>query len=547
MRKNITRYPIPENFEQFVSSLIENKNNTIKNLEIHYGMSSYVVKQWLIASNIDIKNWRKIDQRPDFILDNFRQDAISGQFGQTETYRRICKDNDIIPNIKSFGYFKPDNHEEFVKYLLLNGKVKTAKKYDSNIQCLNSYIKRHNIIISSYLGLKYKLPSYDEFNENCRVLSLIDISRKYKVSSTVIQRWASELKIELNIDNFFEKCKKTYNLVVDNKEKYIELNKTLDLLEISKRECISYEQLKKLFREYNLPIRIHSYNKSRGELEVKKFVNELGFDSISVKPFYNNIRYEMDIYVKDKNLAIEYCGEYYHSSLQKDKKYHSDKRIWCKEQGIKLLTIFENEWYHKNDIIKSMIKSRLGFSEKIMARKTKFEKIDNDVAKSFHGKYHINGGINSSQNFALIHNDEIVSVLSLSKSRFDKKYEYEIIRYSTKLNTTVVGGFSKLIKNVILELNSSSIVTYADLRFGNGDVYQTCGFNFIGTTVPNYWYIHKNRLEDGFINRMAFQKKKLIAMGWGSEDQTETEIMVSKNYFKIYDCGNNKFGLIPKS
>ena len=65
---------------------------------------------------------------------------------------------------------------------------------------------------------------------------------------------------------------------------------------------------------------------------------------------------ELDIVIPDKKIAIEYCGLYWHGNLKKpDKKYHLKKLELCNEQGYRLITIFEDEWLFKNDIVKDRL------------------------------------------------------------------------------------------------------------------------------------------------------------------------------------------------
>ena len=85
-------------------------------------------------------------------------------------------------------------------------------------------------------------------------------------------------------------------------------------------------------------------------------------------------------------------------------------------------------------------------------------------------------------------------------------------------------------------------MTYADLRFGEGNVYERSGFTLLGRTMPNYFYYDKNT--GNVENRMKFQKKKLKKMNISeySDNKTEFEIMSELGYCKLYDCGNKKYG-----
>lgn len=131
--------------------------------------------------------------------------------------------------------------------------------------------------------------------------------------------------------------------------------------------------------------------------------------------------------------------------------------------------------------------------------------------------------------------------MTFGKSRFNKN-EFELIRFCNKLNTTVVGGASKLFSHFLQEHNDiKEIVSYADRRWSHGQLYEKLGFTKVATTVPNYFYV-KHFLRE---NRINYQKHKLVQLGYDSS-KTETEIMTELGYRKIYDCGSLKYKYIKR-
>ena len=119
----------------------------------------------------------------------------------------------------------------------------------------------------------------------------------------------------------------------------------------------------------------------------------------------------------------------------------------CESLGIKLIQIYGDEWDHKKDIIKSIINNKLGLIEdRIFARKCNIIEVDVDAEREFFNKNHISGYVKSIKCYGLEYNGELVLALSIRKP-FTKKRKgsIEIARFSSKLNTVVVGGFSKLL------------------------------------------------------------------------------------------------------
>lgn len=256
--------------------------------------------------------------------------------------------------------------------------------------------------------------------------------------------------------------------------------------------------------------------------------------------------YEIDILLK--GIAIEYNGIYWHSeeSGGKDSGYHIDKYNMIKDRKLYPIFIFEDEWLFKKDIVKSIIKNKLGIvNSKIYARKCSILELSNSEIKTFYEKNHIQGFVFSSINLALLYENEIVSVLSFGKPRFTKQYDYEITRFANLLETSVVGGFSKLFKYFVRNYEFNNIITYSDKRFFSGDVYLKNGFDQLEDTPPSYYYFNKREMIR--YNRVKFQKHKLKGLlKIFDENLTEHENMYNNNYLRIWDCGNYKFEFTRK-
>ncbi len=446
---------------------------------------------------------------------------------------------------------KTSNNLTPTKEILLND-LKTmipseiAKKYNKSLGTVNRWFKKENINIRSYYGKRYfKTESEEEkaiadingLRSSNPNISIQEISRILNIPVTVINHMRKKSKIV--ILSKFDIWEIEYNRILANISFYKKENQSKTLKTISQENKISIETLKRVFKETETPVQLHSFNKSKGELEIKNFINSISPDIKCFSAMFDK-KYEIDCFIKSKNFGVEYCGEYWHSvNRGVDKKYHQNKLYFCQEKNIILLTIFESEWKYKQDIIKSMIISRLGLSKKIFARKCGVCEISNQTAKEFHLKNHINGFVNSSINIGLSYNGELVSVLSLMRSRFDKSFQYEISRFSSILGHNVVGGLGKLFSYFIKKYNPDSCVTYSDLRFGEGRSYEKVGFKYLTRTPPNYYYFKIGGYE--LESRFKYQKSKIKDFKGYSPLKSEYEIMKDNYYLKIYDCGNNKY------
>lgn len=246
---------------------------------------------------------------------------------------------------------------------------------------------------------------------------------------------------------------------------------------------------------------------------------------------------EIDIYIPDHNLAIEFNGLYWHSDKFKDKKYHYEKTIGCKSKGVSLIHIWEDDWSFKKDIIKSIILNRIGkTSEKIFARKCELKVINNSESNKFLNENHIQGGVNAQICLSLFYNNEIVSVMTFGKRRLNNKDTFELIRFANKKNINVLGASSKIFSYFLKNYNFNEIVSYSDSSIFNGGMYEKLGFKNMGETNLNYyWTDLKKRY-----HRFNFNKKRLIKLGFDA-NLTEDQIMKNEGYFKIWSCGQIKW------
>jgi hypothetical protein len=246
-----------------------------------------------------------------------------------------------------------------------------------------------------------------------------------------------------------------------------------------------------------------------------------------------------DIHIPSKNLSIEINGLYWHSELFKDKNYHLNKTLKCKEIGIDLIHIWEDDWKNKKEIIKSILLNRMGkTTNKIYSRKCDLRQInDNSILSTFLNENHVQGWSKSSVAYGLYYIDELVSVMSFGFRATNGKREYELIRFCNKRNTSVIGSANKLFKYFLLNNSDvEKVITYADISMFTGGVYEKMGFEFIRHSGANYWWV-VNGLRR---HRFTYNKQKLIKMGH-DRTKTEAEIMHSMGNFRIWGCGQERW------
>lgn len=256
--------------------------------------------------------------------------------------------------------------------------------------------------------------------------------------------------------------------------------------------------------------------------------------------------YELDMVFPDQRIAIEYCGLYWHSEFSsgKDKNYHAEKLKSASNAGYRLITIFSDEWNTRQNVVKSKLRNIFKkTSQKYYARKLVVRAVNGDDSKQFLNLHHLQGNSSAKINLGLYSDATLVALMTFSNGRAalntkSAADEYELVRFVTD-GSSVVGGASKLLAHFIKMYNPRKIVSYADLRWSEGNVYSTIGFKMLGAPTIGYWYVDSYQTRH---HRYNFTKKQLVDAGHDPL-LTEWEIMCELGYDRIWDCGHQKFVL----
>ena len=278
---------------------------------------------------------------------------------------------------------------------------------------------------------------------------------------------------------------------------------------------------------------------SKGEQAIALFLQEQGARVVQRDRQILAPR-ELDIFLPEHKLAIEFDGTYWHSAKFESKKKCVEKLESCSSLGIQLITIQEHIWVQNPEGVKARLLSLIGKTEKVGARKTRADFISTSMATEFLKGNHMQGSAKSSVAVGLFLKTELVAVATFGKPRWDKKHEWELIRMAFKQGMTVQGGASKLIK-AFQDEHSGSIISYADRCWSTGNVYKQLGFEFSHNATPSYWWVHHTL---GTYSRYQTQKAKLPMLLGGLKKEFRPELSEEDNmrragFLPLFDRGNS--------
>lgn len=248
--------------------------------------------------------------------------------------------------------------------------------------------------------------------------------------------------------------------------------------------------------------------------------------------------YELDMYIPSKKLAIEYCGLYWHRETDsKDKNYHYNKMKMCRDNGVQLITIFEDEWIYKRELVERLIRHKLGFAERGPgARKLNISMIQSSVADTFLDNHHLQGRKPGNKTaVGAFDGEELVAVMVFS---IDRNNQYmELSRFATD-DKTYAGLASRMLKFYARQNDNPVIVSFADLRWSQGKLYKELGFIIEKEISPDYTYVYKNKRS----HKSNFRKDRIQqSFGVDITNKTERELTEGLGIHRIWDCGKIKF------
>lgn len=286
----------------------------------------------------------------------------------------------------------------------------------------------------------------------------------------------------------------------------------------------------------------HSIKYGKTEKEILAYLNSLGGDFL---PNHTLIAPKhLDGYWDERKIAIEFCGLYWHTEDSPEprlKNYHYNKHQECQKQGVRLITIFQDEWAKHKDGVKNYLRSLCcSPTEKLFAKNCAVHDITKEESDSFLNTNHIQGAVNACFRLGIFESDRLLGVMTFSRHhRINDRTVVVLSRMAFLSGIQVVGGASKLLSHAIPLLKQKqykTIISWSDNRYSNGNVYTKLGFTLDKEYGPDYSYVD---LKNDPYNRISKQSAR-------KSDPTKTEKQSNseKGLSRIWDCGKKRW-LLP--
>lgn len=231
---------------------------------------------------------------------------------------------------------------------------------------------------------------------------------------------------------------------------------------------------------------------------------------------------ELDVYLPDLNLALEYNGLWFHSSLFLPDNYRRDKTDRCQDKGIRLIHVFEDDWTYRRAIMEDILRTAIypRHRQSVYARQCSIETLDLQQTNEFLEKNHLQGGVlTQTVAYGLVFDDTLVALASFVRYRDS----YVLQRYPVLLEHSVVGGLSRLLCHFTKQHSPRKIVTYSDRSIFTGDIYRRCGFHPVRVSRPQFTFLDVEQHR-----RLPKQVLRRLGNGYRRQDDP---------FPRVYNCG----------
>ena len=269
-----------------------------------------------------------------------------------------------------------------------------------------------------------------------------------------------------------------------------------------------------------------SYNRSFAEL--------LDSNNITYEREFLLQKYSYDFKVGDTLIEINPTATHNtrfspYGKNRIDTNYHRDKSELARDSGYNVIHVFD---WDDTDKVLNLLKHR----DTVYARNCDVRVVNDIDTNKYLDMYHLQGTCRGQKiRLGLYHDNQLVSLMTFGKSRFNKSCEYELLRYCSHYN--VVGGAEKLFKYFVDNYKPNSIVSYCDTSKFSGKVYDALGFKYIKTNSPRkHWYSlkEKRHITDGLLLSQGYDRLFKENHGKGTSNE---ELILSRGYLPVYDCG----------
>ena len=483
---------------------------------------------------------------------------------------KVVQQNHRRSMLEKYGVESPLQSQEIRDRAIASNREKFGTDWALGNQEVHDKIR--NTMNERY-GVNYSMQS-DELKEKSRQTclerygvehSLESQEVRLKIADTMIQKYGAAYPMQVpeiaqkvsedrkqHTEEILNKAKQTWmsTLGVDNPSKSPQVIDKMTQTFISRYGVKRAIQLPE-FRQKMIDTMIARYgveyytqSKELDHIRIsiinKKFSHQLDELGIRHELEFYLARKSYDIRLLDERTLIEIDPTYTHNAVGNHwdsegiaEDYHLSKTKLANEAGYRCIHIFD--WDDQEKILNMFIPKKA-----IYARKCTIFILKQKVANDFLDSYHLQGKCRGQVLcLGLVYEGELYQVMTFGRSRYDKKFEVELLRLCTRPGYTVVGGASKLFQFAVKTYEIESVISYCDLSKFSGNVYEQIGMHLLRVTPPQeVWSRGEDKITANLLRQRGYDQLFGTNHGKGTSNEL---LMLQNGWLPVYDCGQAVF------
>lgn len=451
---------------------------------------------------------------------------------ETLTSFNICYEefNLIFEDIKKYGKVpKPRTRskefkEEVVEYCRSHSCFEARKHFHTAIEAIYKILEEYNI----------PRRSHSEELKICKINYYGSIENYNKHALEVYKKTSLD---KYGVDNYA----KSEEFVIRSKNSYIDRYGVDNPM---KSDEVKNHLSENVMNKYGVPwFCMHSRARGTSQSKVNDKFFELLTDNFGTEYTIQrefvladkSYDFKVDKYLIEINPTPTHnstWGPWNLEGIPKD--YHYIKSKLAHDNNYQCICVWD--WDNVDKILELISKR-----DKVFARNCVVKELTVDEARIFLDSHHLQGYVKDSIRLGLFYKENLVSVMTFGKPRYNKKYQFELLRYCSICD--VIGGAEKLFKFFIRNYSPYSIISYCDLSKFKGDLYTRLGFVNTGCSIGKHWFNMKTgrHITDNLLRQRGFDQLLGKEYGTFGKGTSNEQLMLEHEFVEIYDSGQATF------
>lgn len=237
--------------------------------------------------------------------------------------------------------------------------------------------------------------------------------------------------------------------------------------------------------------------------------------------------YEYAFYIKSHNLLVSIAR------ISDNQDHNLQKVRIAENNGYNCFTIYP--WDNLEKIV-WQLKPKAEINLDVCS----MFKLNKQPAIEFLNRYHLQNSCRNQLLFwGIVKDNEIIQLMTFGKPRYSKNYSIELMRYCTKPEISISGGYMNLFYGASSLQYLQNLIGYEQIGRFKDINYESLQFEYLKTNPPQVIWSKENEHVTASLLR-ARGYDQLFGTSYGKGTSNE-QLMLQNGWLPVFDCGQKVF------